>query len=120
VARRVLSQRDVERFDHLPAGLAGAARLRTFPLLPPQAGAMTLGRTILIRPGREDDDDLLAHELVHVRQWADLGHLRFLVRYLGAYLANLARLRRHMAAYRAIPLEVEAREEAARWRRKHP
>ena len=116
---RVLSKRDLERFDHLPEATTASARLRTTRLLPPQARGMTLGRTVLLRPGHEDDDGLVAHELVHVRQWAELGRLGFLVRYLGAYLRNLARLRDHMAAYRAIPLEVEARKEAAAWRAKH-
>ena len=117
---RVLSKREVSRFDHLPESLTTAARLRTTSVLPPQAGAMTLGKTIYVRPGREDDDVLIAHELVHVRQWHELGRIGFLVRYLSSYLVNLVRLRRHMAAYRAIPLEIEAREEAARWRAKHP
>jgi hypothetical protein len=120
MAGRILSKREVQRFDHLPTGLVERAKLRTFRLLPPQASAMTLGGTILIRPGHEDDDELIAHELVHVRQWSELGRVGFLVRYLGAYIKNLLRLRKHMPAYRAIPLEIEARKEAAAWRAKHP
>lgn len=81
---------------------------------------MTIGHTILVRPGREDDEALLAHELVHVRQWAELGPVGFLARYLGAYFRNLARLRNHMAAYRAIPLEAEARAAAEAWHASQP
>ena len=44
---------------------------------------MTLGRWILLRRGHEHDRGLIAHELVHVRQWRELGAVRFLVRYLG-------------------------------------
>src|SRR5436190_1536926 len=45
---------------------------------------MTLGRWVLVRRGHEHDRGLIAHELVHVRQWRELGAVRFLVRYLGA------------------------------------
>jgi hypothetical protein len=57
---------------------------------------------------------LIRHELVHVRQWGELGPLRFLVRYLSEYL----RLRRdglgHQEAYRGISFEREARQLAGR------
>ena len=118
-ATRVLSKTEVDRFDHLPELLSTRVRLRTSRLLPPQASAMTIGRTVLIRPGHEGDETLLAHELVHVRQWSDLGPVRFLIQYLGAYFRNLVRLRSHRAAYRAIPLEQEARTGAATWRAAH-
>lgn len=108
------------QFDHLDAGVVGRARIRVARHLPKQADAMTIGRTIYVRPGHEGSDGLLAHELVHVRQWQQYGALGFLRRYLGAYVANLVRQRNHMAAYRAIPFEVEARAEAATWKARHP
>ena len=55
---------------------------------------------------------LLRHELVHVRQWRELGVVRFLVRYVGSYLRWRLRGYGHWAAYRRIPLEVEAEWEA--------
>lgn len=70
---------------------------------------MTLGRWILLRSGRERDRGLLAHELVHVRQWRELGAARFLVRYLSAYARGRWRGLGHKAAYEAIPFEAEAR-----------
>lgn len=76
--------------------------------VPPQADAVTLGRTILMRESRQGDGGLLAHELVHVRQFRELGALGFLGRYVGAYLRLRLTGHRHMAAYRRIPLEVEA------------
>jgi hypothetical protein len=57
---------------------------------------------------------LLAHELVHVRQWRELGAARFLWRYLGAYARGRAAGLGHQRAYEAIPLEVEARDLAGR------
>ena len=57
---------------------------------------------------------LLRHELVHVRQWRDLGVARFLMRDVGSYLRWRLRGYGHWAAYRRIPLEVEAEWEARR------
>jgi hypothetical protein len=78
------------------------------PLVPPGAAAITLGRLILIRPERVDDERLLRHEMVHVRQWRELGVLGFLSRYLSSYLIWRLRGYSHWAAYRRIPLEIEA------------
>ena len=65
-----------------------------------------------------DDAQLARHEAEHVRQWREHGVVGFLVRYLGAYLAWRLRGYPHWAAYRRIPLEVEAewvaRREVAR------
>lgn len=95
------------------------ARLRVgFPIwlrlfLGPGVLAITLGRRVYLSPallGLDEDRvrRTLRHELVHVRQAAELGLLRFLIRYLRDYL----RLRRgglgHDAAYRSIEFEREA------------
>jgi hypothetical protein len=80
----------------------------------PGATATTLGPLILMRRGGESDERLLRHELVHVRQWRELGVVGFLVRYLGAYLRWRLRGYPHWGAYRRIPLEVEAEWEARR------
>lgn len=76
--------------------------------VPPQADAITLRRTIIVRERAADDSRLLDHELVHVRQFRDLGVPRFLVRYVGSYLRLRLGGYGHLAAYRRIPLEVEA------------
>ncbi len=116
---RRLSSVELAAYDHVPAEVAKRVRIVRVPVLAPGAAGMTLGRLILVR--RDDPADrtgrreLLAHELVHARQWADLGAASFLWRYLRSYVANLWRLRRHHAAYLAIPLEEEARAEAAQW-----
>jgi hypothetical protein len=81
-------------------------------LVAPGAAATTLGRFIFVKPGAVGSARLLRHELVHVRQWRDLGRLGFLRRYLGAYVGWRLRRYPHWAAYRRIPLEIEAEWEA--------
>ena len=111
-------------YDHVPAAFLDGVRVQRVPVLPPRADAMTLGPLVLVRRDemrhRTGRRELLAHELVHVRQWAELGVVRFLWRYLRGYAAGLRRLRRHHDAYLAIPLEVEARTEAQRWAARRP
>jgi hypothetical protein len=106
---RRLDARERERFTHVPVRDLDRARLVRVPVLTPGIAGMTLGRWILLRRGHDHDADLIAHELVHVRQWSDLGAVRFLVRYLGAYARGRWRGLGHAAAYEAIPLEAEAR-----------
>ena len=110
-----LTPEEITRFDHMPRVLSEGVRIVEVPFLSPGADAITLGRVVLVRRGHRDSAVLLAHELVHVQQWSQFGVMGFLRRYLGAYAANLARLRSHRAAYLAISLEVEAREGARRW-----
>jgi hypothetical protein len=66
------------------------------------AAAVTLGRTIVVRPGVPLTTSLLAHELAHVRQWRR--DPLFPLRYCVATV-------RH--GYRDNPFEVEARTVAA-------
>ena len=82
--------------------------------VPPGADAMTLGRFVLVRKGHEQDEYLLAHELVHVRQYAERGVVRFLVQYLGRYLLLRLDGWSHHAAYRRLPEEIEADWQARR------
>lgn len=78
----------------------------------PGAAATTLGRFIFMRESAAGSPLLLRHELVHVRQWRQLGVAGFGLRYLGAYLRWRLRRYPHWAAYRRIPLEIEADWEA--------
>lgn len=52
---------------------------------------------------------ILAHELVHIAQWRELGVRRFLQSYVGDYLAGRLAGRGHLAAYAAIKLERDPR-----------
>ncbi|HTJ75371.1 MAG TPA: hypothetical protein VL337_08395 [Acidimicrobiales bacterium] len=83
--------------------------------VPPGSAAITIGSVVSVRRRYAGDARLLRHEEEHVRQWRELGYLRFLRQYLGAYV----RWRRagfgHQAAYRLIPLEVEAEAAADRF-----
>ena len=106
---RALTLEEQSRFAHVPAEDRERARLVVVPLLTPGVAGMTLGRWILLRRGHERDAGLVAHELVHVRQWRELGVLRFLWRYLGAYFRGRLRGLKHAEAYAAIPFEREAR-----------
>lgn len=80
--------------------------------VPPGSAAITLGRLVIVRRSAAGDERLMRHELVHVRQWQELGVVRFLVNYLGAYLQGRWRGHGHRDAYRRIPLEVQAEDEA--------
>ena len=116
--QRNLELEEIDTFTHVGSGVLGRVRLVRTNLLPPAADGMTVGRFVFLRGDRIDDysTTLLAHELVHVRQFAELGATRFLGSYIGSYLKNLAQLRNHREAYLAIPLEVEARREAQEWK----
>jgi hypothetical protein len=75
---------------------------------------MTLRRTIFLDPvylaaSERTSGILLAHELVHVRQWLELGMVGFLWRYAGGYLKGRFSGSSHHEAYLGIELEVEAR-----------
>ena len=101
-------------FRLVPPADVARARIVEVPCLTPGVAAMTLGRLILLRRDHAADDALVAHELVHVRQWRELGAARFLWRYLGAYARGRAAGLGHHRAYGEIPLEVEARHLAGR------
>ena len=114
---RRLTPAEIAGYDLVSPELARRARVQKVPVLTPGVDGMTFGRLILLR--RDDDHSglrvLLAHELVHVEQYDELGTARFLWRYVREYVRNLWRLRNHRQAYLAISLEAEARAEAARW-----
>lgn len=117
VRRRKLDEEEVQAFDHITRGLAERVRLVRTNLLPPAADGMTVGRFVFMRDDHIEHraTTLLAHELVHVRQFAEMGMIRFLASYFGAYAKNLVQSRNHRQAYLDIPLEIEARREAGQW-----
>lgn len=82
--------------------------------VPRGAAAMTVGSLIMIRERAVENDHLLRHELVHVRQWRELGFARFLTMYVTSYVGWRLRRYDHWSAYRRIPLEIEAEWEAVR------
>ncbi|MGI9667236.1 MAG: eCIS core domain-containing protein [Acidimicrobiia bacterium] len=82
--------------------------------------AITLGSRIFVSPERYEavvageDLELVAHELVHVHQWADEGPCRFLVSYIGDYATFRLMGLDHSTAYRCIRFETEAYDRASR------
>jgi hypothetical protein len=120
VVGRWLSRAEVEEYDHVPRAAVLRARLHRVRVLPPGSSGMTLGHQVLLGRGQEANRKLIAHELVHVAQYAERGRLRFLARYLTDYGRARLRLRDHRQAYLAIPAEIEAREGAGDWVRSHP
>jgi hypothetical protein len=80
------------------------------PLLMRNVIAITLGRRIWIADHVRDEDfaSLVRHEMVHVRQMARLGLVRFLWRYILEYIRNRLRGLSHDDAYLAVSFEVEA------------
>ncbi len=55
---------------------------------------------------------LIVHELTHIEQWRRLGPIRHSVQYVGDYVRGLLAGRGLHDAYRAIRLELEARQTA--------
>ena len=60
-------------YDVLDPDLAKKVRILQVPVLPRGADGMTIGRWIFLKDDRDRSGDrqLLAHELVHVRQFAE-------------------------------------------------
>ena len=56
---------------------------------------------------------LIVHELMHLEQWRRLGGIRHVSQYVGDYVRGRYRRLGHWESYRAIRLEVEAREAAS-------
>jgi hypothetical protein len=81
--------------------------------VPPGSAAITLGSVVSVRRAYAGDPHLLRHEAEHVRQWRELGMVEFLRQYLGAYVRWRRQGFGHQAAYRLIPLEVEAEAAAS-------
>ncbi|HVE45151.1 MAG TPA: hypothetical protein VNA57_00190 [Acidimicrobiales bacterium] len=80
--------------------------------VPPGSAAITLGRLVIVRCASAGNERLMRHELVHVRQWAELGVVGFLRAYLGSYFRSRWEGLGHREAYLRIPLEVQAEQEA--------
>ncbi len=122
VDRRVrrLGDDEIASYDVLPAELARRVWVVRVPEVPGPYVGLTLGRVVLLaRPVPTDGwSMLLCHELVHVRQWADLGVGRFLWRYLGDFVRGVRRHRRWGPAYADIRAEVEARQISREWMRR--
>ena len=118
---RRLEGPELVAYDVLPRALAKRVRVVEVPVLPNGADGMTVGTVVFVRDDRSTDGDraLLAHELVHVRQFAEQGAFRFLGGYARDYLRGRRQGLTHRNAYLAIDAEREARRVEADWRRRN-
>ncbi|HUG74413.1 MAG TPA: hypothetical protein VMM81_01900 [Acidimicrobiia bacterium] len=85
----------------------------------PWVTAMALPWGIYLHPKRLSDEPdrlgrLMVHELTHIDQWRRLGPIGWFREYLGGYRRGRRTGLSRQEAYRAIPLEVEARDIADR------
>ncbi len=114
---RPLTKHEIASYNLIPAELAARVRVVLAPVPGPYRG-MALGRFVFIDRDIATDGSstLLAHELVHVRQWSELGVVGFTIRYLSQFVTGLAKTRSWNAAYRQIEVEREARASAEEWR----
>lgn len=80
----------------------------TLGFLPKRFHAITLYPFIFLRRGGAENEILLNHELIHLRQQAELLILPFYLWYLIEYLCKLIIYRSHYKAYRNISFEREA------------
>lgn len=119
VGRR-LSEAEVESYDVCPAELTRQVRVVKIPFIPGGYSGMTLGKAVLLATDVSPDGDsaLLAHELVHVRQWNEQGVLGFSWQYVSSFARNLYTERGWNAAYQQIDAELEAKNETTLWRRR--
>ncbi len=120
MAGRPLTSAELEAYDMVSADVAARVRVFRVPFIPGGYAGMTLGRHILLARDVAADGDsaLLAHELVHVRQWTELGVVGFSGRYVGSFAKNLAKHRRWNKAYHAVDAELEAKRETTDWLRR--
>lgn len=85
----------------------------------PRIKGVTHWKWVFVEPDfmRGDRDKLarlVIHELVHVRQYRDVGYMRFTIRYLFEYSRGRLRGKKPRQAYLDIGAEVEARETTKR------
>ncbi len=111
---------EIASYDMISPELARRVRIHQVPFLPGGYAGMTLGHTVLLARDVDADGNssLLAHELVHVRQWSERGLVGFSARYLNSFASGLARHRSWNRAYHDIDAELEAKQETTDWLRR--
>lgn len=84
-----------------------------------RAGAVTLGADVSFKPGAFNQESprglaLIAHESVHVRQYREMGALRFLASYAAGVVRSRGVHDRHPLELEAEELQARVRQELAR------
>ena len=114
---RPLNAAERSSYSHVRSDVLDRTRIKTLLWMPGTFQGITLGRHVFLTTPELDDGSsrLIAHELVHVQQYADGGVLRFFLRYLVDFSRCLRLQRKWMPAYRDIPVEAEARALTTQW-----
>ncbi len=117
---RELSQAELESYDVIDRSLAETVRVFDVPFVPGGYAGITFGRFIFLVKAIPPDgaSTLMAHELVHVGQYAEVGVPRYIYAYLKFFFPALYRMRNWNQAYRAIPAELDARDITGQWQRR--
>lgn len=117
---RKLTDQEIESYDVLPVELAKKVRVVRLPPVGGPFHGITLGRYVFLGKStcQQGSSSLLAHELVHVRQWHELGVAGYLLHYVPDFVSGLRKHKSWMPAYRDIKAEVEARDDARRWKQR--
>ena len=117
---RTLSQAELDSYDMIDRSLAETVRVFDVPFVPGGYAGITVGRFIFLAKAIPADgaSTLMAHELVHVGQYAEIGVPRYIYTYLKSFFPGLFRMRNWNQAYRAIPSEIEARNLSGEWQRR--
>jgi hypothetical protein len=116
---RKLSEIELDSYDVIDRPLGRTVHIINVPFVPGGYAGITFGRFVyLAKPIPPDGTStLLAHKLVHVGQYADIGIPRYIYLYLKSFVPDLVRMKNWNQAYRAIPFEVEARQVTGIWQR---
>ena len=116
---RELTSQEIASYDMIPNELASRVKVIRVPFLLGRYQGMVFGRRVFLRKNVPADGEslLMAHELVHVGQWSDLGVVGFSTRYLTQFGAGLIRTRSWNKAYEGVKFEQEAEATARDWQR---
>ena len=58
--------------------------------------------------GSEENEVLINHEKIHLKQWKELFLIGFVVLYFVFFIINMVKMKNWDMAYRGIPFEMEA------------
>lgn len=117
---RPLNEMELASYDVVSPDIARRVRVHQVKYLPGGYDGMTLGRNILLAHPVANDgtSSLMVHELVHARQWSEMGIVGFAARYVSSFLKNLVEHKRWKLAYHNIDAELEAKRETTDWLRR--
>ncbi len=117
---RPLNEVELDSYDLIDRELAEKVRIFRTVYIPGGFHGICLTNWIFFTRDVPDDGEsaLLAHELIHVRQWSQRGVLGYLTWYLKCFGTCLRQKRRWMPAYHAIEAELEAKQEARDWKQR--